>query len=41
MYSCTSFSVNPLFINYFHVQIPARYVDEITQERFEDFIIGD
>ena len=28
-------------INYFHAQIPARYVDEITQERFEDFIIGE
>ena len=28
-------------INYFRAQIPARYVDEITQERFDDFIIGE
>lgn len=28
-------------IHYFHMQTKARYVDEITQERFDDFIIGE
>lgn len=28
-------------IHYFHMQTNAKYVDEITQERFDDFIIGE
>ena len=28
-------------IHYFHAQAKTRYVDEITQERFDDFIIGE
>ena len=28
-------------IHYFHMQTKARYVDEITQEKFDDFIIGE
>ena len=28
-------------INFFHAQTRARYIDEITQEKFDDFIIGE